>query len=157
MDTLRSESLMPCNPKMDKHEDDCIYENLVRKLVEEFGCSVPYLPQMGKEPICEPNGLERNISKKYVSMVKTQLRELCPKPCSAFEIYSGMPFFSKTGSELSQLKMYLRTSTKINKIHPDYTAREMVADIGGYTGLLLGVSLVRVNWAIEQLFLLLTV
>ena len=52
--------------------------------------------------------------------------------------------------------MHLKTSAKIKQIVPDYISREMVADIGGYTGLLLGVSLVRINWILDKFFEILT-
>ena len=153
IDTLTSQSSMPCNPIMDKGEDECIYRKIVQELVREFGCSMPYLPRLGDEQICEPNGVvELNATRKFLTLMKTQLRAMCSRPCATFEVYSGMPFFSQTGTSLSHVKMYLKTSTKIKEIVPDYTSREMVADIGGYTGLLLGVSLVRINWILDKFF-----
>jgi hypothetical protein len=64
--------------------------------------------------------------------------------------FSGLPFggtYSAAAGapELSQIKIYLKTTVKSKRTILDYTWRSMVAEIGGYSGLLLGVSVCPVT------------
>lgn len=45
----------------------------------------------------------------------------------------------------SFLRLYFKTMVKTKKTLLDYTWLSMIAEIGGYTGLLLGVSVVNVT------------
>lgn len=63
-----------------------------------------------------------------------------------------MPFVYHVERENSYVKIYLKTSTKVNRIVLDFAPLTMIAEIGGYTGLLLGVSLVEINVLIEKAF-----
>lgn len=64
-----------------------------------------------------------------------------------------MPFVYKSKNKnLSYVKVYLKTSTKVSKIVPDFAPLTMIAEIGGYTGLLLGVSLVQIKVVVEEIF-----
>ncbi len=50
------------------------------------------------------------------------------------------------------MKIYLKSTTKSKETILDYTFRSMVADIGGYTGLLLGVSFVHFTGLIDEVY-----
>ena len=47
--------------------------------------------------------------------------------------------------------MYMKSTVKFKKIVYDYTVLSMLAEIGGYTGLLLGVSVVNLTSLIDRL------
>ena len=63
-----------------------------------------------------------------------------------------MPFFSPFYDEKNGIKVYLKTATKVKKSVLDYSGISMVAEIGGYTGLLLGISLVHLTAVLDKVF-----
>jgi len=66
----------------------------------------------------------------------------------------GLAFISPyEDEERGYIKMYFKNRTKRKRTHLDYTLRTMVAEIGGYTGLLLGVSIVHVTSLLDKFHL----
>ncbi len=65
---------------------------------------------------------------------------------------SGLPFPGDYDDGIAYAKIYLKSTTKSKRTILDYTFRSMVADIGGYTGLLLGVSFVHFTGLIDQVY-----
>ena len=63
-----------------------------------------------------------------------------------------MPFVYDWNRDTSYAKIYLKTSTKVNSIVLDYSFRTMIGEIGGYTGLLLGVSLAEIGILVDKIF-----
>ena len=63
-----------------------------------------------------------------------------------------MAFYHDGDPKQSYAKIYLKTSTKVNQIVLDFAPLTMIAEIGGFTGLLLGVSLVEINVIVEKAF-----
>lgn len=146
------DSALPCDSAMNYHLDDCLYEKMTRRLVEDFGCSIPYLPNLNDEPICSPDGNGTIASKQYNEMKANGQRDLCHKPCERTEVFSGMAFSDSVEEELAKIKIYLKTTTKVKKSVLDYPVLTMIAEIGGYTGLLLGISLVNLTSVLDRFF-----
>ena len=71
-------------------------------------------------------------------------------PCSTMDIFLGLPFDGKQDNGESYVKMYVKSTVKVKKTVLDYTWLSMLAEIGGYTGLLLGVSVVNVTGPIDK-------
>lgn len=70
-----------------------------------------------------------------------------------FYLFSGMPFVSEDpDQDTFKVKIYLKTTTKVKKTVPDYPVLTMIAEIGGYTGLLLGISIVNLTSLIDKMF-----
>ena len=63
----------------------------------------------------------------------------------------GLPFNGTGDSSRAYIKMYMKSTVKFKKIVYDYTVLSMLAEIGGYTGLLLGVSVVNLTSLIDRL------
>ena len=59
------------------------------------------------------------------------------------EIFQGILFNDDNSfnPKKSYLKMYLKSIVKVQKATLDYTLFSMMAEIGGYTSLILGISL----------------
>ena len=85
-------------------------------------------------------------------MTSNGQKELCERPCSNIEVFSGLPFVSPYENERAYMKLYLKSTTKIKKMVLDYTPISMFAEIGGYTGLLLGVSFMNITQLLDKLF-----
>ena len=52
------------------------------------------------------------------------------------------------------MQMYFKSTVKLTQTVLDYTATSMIGEIGGYTGLLLGVSAVNLtilfDWVVDK-------
>ncbi len=53
VDTLASSAKFPCSPEMDRRFDECMDSRVPENLLEEFGCTVPYLPVPEGQTICD--------------------------------------------------------------------------------------------------------
>lgn len=85
----------------------------------------------------------------YIS--NTQL-ELCDRPCASISVFTGYPFYGTSyDNTTARIKLYMKSTTKVKKTILDYTVLSMLAEIGGYTGLLLGISIVNVTHIIDKL------
>ena len=62
-------------------------------------------------------------------------------PCASMEINFGLPTVSENmNPDMAYIKFYFKRTTKIKMTILDYGFVSMFAEIGGYTGLFLGVS-----------------
>ena len=52
----------------------------------------------------------------------------------------------------SFLKIYLKSNIKFQQTIYDYTLLTLLAEIGGYTGLLLGISVSNITTLLEKMF-----
>ncbi len=60
----------------------------------------------------------------------------------------GLPFPGT--DDKAYIKMYVKSTVKTKKTVYDYTFLSLFAEIGGYTGLLLGVSFVNLTILIDR-------
>ena len=75
----------------------------------------------------------------------------CQNPCSTLTLDFGLPVTSSSGEgERRWLKLYFKGTLKVRKTTLAYDETTLVAEVGGYLGLCLGVSLldltVFVKW-----------
>ena len=99
-------------------------------------------------PLCKPsnNGEWENLTSTVANIHKsidTFEHPSCPRPCSKVETTVGMPFTDSTTPippKASFMRMYFGPEIGVKRIVTDYTWLSMYAEIGGYTGLLLGLS-----------------
>lgn len=66
----------------------------------------------------------------------------CLKACTNLDIIYAYPFIyeAKTISD-NYITLYFKTSVVVRKSHLEYDLTSLFEEIGGYTGLLLGVSI----------------
>ena len=57
----------------------------------------------------------------------------------------GLPFDGKGPDNEAYIKLYTKSTAKVKKMVYDYTVLSLIAEIGGYTGLLLGVSVLNLT------------
>ena len=66
---------------------------------------------------------------------------ICAKPCATMGIYFGVPTMASNNEKnKSYIKMYFKTQINVRESHLDYTALSLFGELGGYMGLLLGIS-----------------
>ncbi|TRY78401.1 hypothetical protein TCAL_10417 [Tigriopus californicus] len=108
VNTLGEESEIPCATEMDYAFDNCMSQEVVGKLVTRHGCSLPYLPSKSGSTICNPTNIELREAafKDYDFFTSNGQKQLCDRPCSTMEVFSGLPVSGVTDDGLAQMKMY---------------------------------------------------
>ena len=77
----------------------------------------------------------------------------CMSPCTSMDIFFGVLFGDGIRDDgKSYLQIYLKTNIKFQQTIYDYTLLSLLAEIGGYTGLLLGISVANITTVIEKMF-----
>ena len=72
--------------------------------------------------------------------------------CTSHEnIHRLIKLFWSVFTGKTSIKFYFKSRTKVKNLIYDYTIEEMIADIGGFTGLLMGVSAVNITVIINKL------
>ena len=143
---------IPCNPAVNTKYDDVIYNNLEKELVNEFNCTVPFLPTStikasDRVDICKDPETRRKAYARYDLLKRNNENKLCKNPCNTVQPYFGLFFQDPKYKETDKayLKIYLQSMTTIRVTVMDYDGIAMIADIGGYTGLLLGMSAIHLS------------
>ena len=146
----RSRSV-PCNETMNMRYDEFLYRRLREMLISEFDCTVPFLPDyvttQDTQPIkvCKDPETRKLIYNKYELLKRNKDLKVCANPCSATQVFFGVIFDDVYDQDRAYLQIYLQSTTNINLTVLDYDVVSLVADIGGYSGLLLGVSVIHLS------------
>ena len=148
--------------------DDMLYEAANENLDDKYGCTIPFLPQMkskntGKDlDICKSPEIGQMALKSYEDVETKMLGNV---PCTRMDISLGMPHVSHDAAapqgsvpyqgygsdETSFVLLYFKPTIKVKRTILEYDYLTLVAEIGGYVGLLIGVSLAQSSIAIITL------
>ena len=172
--TLEQESRIPCTSKHNFTFDDCLYRKINGAMMNKFGCTVAFLPPNSTSDLVCRNKNETEIEdfmKFYGHISSNGQRNFCQMPCSTMEVsffnyfssssnswyfspkvFLGLLFEGHGNENEAYIKIYLKSSVKSREFVHDYTFLSMLAEIGSYTGLLLGVSLVHITSLIDRIF-----
>ena len=81
---------------------------------------------------------------------QTKAKKLCPKPCQQYIIS-----FNKEERNISlfftTLEMQFPKYIRVSSSYYSYTILELLAEVGGYFGLFLGVSIIQISGLMEIL------
>lgn len=136
-----------CNSKMNHNYDTTLYEKIAKENEEHFNCSVPFHPsitsQLTRRPIEICNNSETG-KKAYNNWwdshnAKTDNN----KPCAEMDISFGLPYIDndKPDNEAS-IRIYTKSDIKVKSVILYYDITTLLAELGGYIGMLLGISVV---------------
>lgn len=123
--------------------DSCIYNTLRDVMLKEYGCTVPWLPEKNK--ICVTESDRQNVFDLYQKNRRNQ-KNICPNSCLFTNMYFGPPVTGSNNNDeqdIAKAVFYFRRDIKTTTEYFLYSILSMVAEIGGYVGLLLGVSLFK--------------
>ena len=134
---------------MNTNFDNEMYQHIAEENLKLFGCSVPFHPpSYSRSPneiikICrnETNGLKAYHN--FESLRNVILSEDFI-PCQNFNFFLGMPDIDEKDNDPDEayIRLYLKTKIKVKSTVLYYDSTTLAAEIGGYIGMLLGVSLV---------------
>ena len=132
---------------IDSEYDTCMYSALIRHMEantqSENGCTVPWVMNgtEGATKICkDPENINTTFWIAW-NRVTNQMDD-CPVPCDTLLVSLGAKNYAfKDDRDYGQLYLYFAPRTMFSEELTLYTPLSMFAEIGGYVGLLLGVSL----------------
>ena len=140
---------------MNDNFDDTLYDRINEMLENEFNCTVPFLPPVKSKltgndiEICESPHTGADAYEQYYYLRSSGQSTLCDSPCTGMDIYLGLPFFAAGNEGLAYIKIYIKSALKVKTTVLDYGFVTLFAELGGYVGLLLGLSAVKVSVVIN--------
>ena len=152
MNTLEDFEDLACNPNMNVKFDDTLYEVANFELERSHNCTIPFLPiiisnETGKPTdICKNPSIGYKALKLYDYIRISGLSTVSSIPCAVMNIAFGLPNIDKKGqTDRSYLRLYLKTTTKVKYTVVDYDFLTLLAELGGYSGLVIGrISLAQI-------------
>ena len=139
--------------------DACIYRELTKIMIDqtEAKCTVPWFPsnysmeQINSHRVCTEEK-DINTSFNIYSTRLTNQHNDCNKPCQSVILNIGGKNYNYDESKTSGVAMFYfsMTSTKTTENYL-YSFTSLVAEIGGYLGLLLGYSCLDFVSAVRNL------
>ena len=64
----------------------------------------------------------------------------CNAPCASIDTFFGIPDTQEHRKGKYHLKLYFKNMISVQRSHISYPIESLIAELGGYLGLLLGVS-----------------
>ena len=111
--------------------------------LRNMGCG--YAPRSQYWPLKLKNGLLDDI--------KTEVYDYdCSTPCSTMGIVFGYPGLAETNTQLGEVKMYFKSHITVKKSVLVYKETQLMAEIGGYIGLILGFSLLDLGKLLQSAY-----
>ena len=135
-----------CDPKLDRGYDDCLKEAHDKLFLTKLGCYHPFMTKT-KEPNkhCNYGNFTKHERKLYLSIYKglnsVRYSGACSAPCASIDTYFGIPDTQDYRKGNIHLKLYFRHLINVKEDHVAYPIGSLFAELGGYMGLLLGISL----------------
>ena len=133
-------------------------EQIHRDSLDTFGCTTPF--GRIKDRACTNATLMYQARKFYdYKIMADEYQEQCPNPCttitSTFNIRNQLknPEESDTSTLIN---IEFPTKVKVIQAYPAYTLLSLVAEVGGYVGLFLGVSVLDLKNVISSTYGLLS-
>ena len=120
--------------------DSCMYTQLANKMVAETedNCTVPWFPH--KNPICKK---EKDMNHTYYIAYNrlTNVMRDCNEPCHSLVANIGGKNTQKNETwDYGMVLFYFSATSFKSEENYLYPMRSLIAEFGGYLGLLLGVS-----------------
>ena len=124
---------------------------LLQESEKELGCTTPYHPD--KSNICIEGNTQfeaRRIFNNILLYNQTKAKKLCPKPCQQY-IISLNKEGSNISSSFTSLTMEFPKYVRVSSSYYSYNLLELLAEVGGYFGLFLGVSIIQISSLVKIL------
>ena len=139
-----------CNPEMNLKYDDVLYSTIASENEKELNCSVPFHPLTTSKltgriiEVCNTSELGSKAHANFNALHGTGPEEAKNKPCAAIDIFLGLPFIDNHPNNPSQeayIRLYMKSNVKVKSMIIYYDFSTLAAEIGGYIGMFIGMSL----------------
>ena len=94
------------------------------------------------------------ISKEAINTIENEVYEYdCMRPCSTMSITFGFPVYAiHSKSQIGEAKFYFKSQIIVKKNVLVYKETQLLAEIGGYIGLILGFSLLDLGKLLQNAY-----
>ena len=123
----------PCNDTPNYVKDHCAQNEIERFVLNEYGCIPPFFEN--KKNICSNETISKQV---YEYWYAARYYTNCSDPCK--EIMVSANWMMQRVKQGSELKFYFQNRVKVVKSYRAYSSLSLIAEIGSYIGLFLGVS-----------------
>ena len=125
-----------------------------QNLMEKFKCVSPIHTNLPNERQCTLNSSMRN---PYIDFLRSDVFDsYCSIPCASMGIIFQTSNIEKPSMNEAQVKFYFKTYIKKNSSFWSYSLISLLGEVGGYVGLLLGISVLDVAKLFGNVFNVLT-
>ena len=133
-----------CSTDPDFDVDLCTDAKFEREALEKFGCTSPFGPK--KDKICQDKKNGSNVMQLYKKIYQGKRHHTC-KPCSFLtsKAIVTKDVQIKMKNDISELNIHCKENVKVFEAHYLYDGLTLIAEIGGYVGLFLGISVNQVS------------
>ena len=145
----------PCNPTFTR--DDCVYDYIFQNLTKTIGCTTPFLNDKSRICTQQSKAVKAMDIESEIILNRRYLNKICPRSC--VEVHANFGSVEKYHAEESteyfvkgNLTLDFHQFVKISTSFWAYDEIELIAEVGGYVGLFLGVSVNQVRFLIGRLF-----
>ena len=132
----------PCNEDPNYNKDTCAQDEIQMYLMKEYGCTPPLFEN--KDKICTNETIAQQVWKYWES---TKYKTNCTDPCKVM-LVRAMWMTDKIKKD-SSTRLYFRGRVKVVKSYYAYSGLTLIAEIGGYFGLFLGVSINQITYVLS--------
>ena len=118
---------------------------------KNHGCVFPPLTNNPNQNHCIID-ISHRVTFQSVSI--KYFHDFCPMPCEKMKVnFAGHDSIDHNGIENeAYVKFYIKDQIQVKKSHLSYSEVSLLAEVGGYVGLLLGVSLMDIASVFEKVF-----
>ena len=136
---------IPCNDEKGYSKDLCYQREIEQELLESFGCTTPF--GLNKSKICTNATIARDVFETYREAMVSDIYKSCLNPCTFFSILPLTPTRAPYNPDKAYVEFYLDENElfKIYESYYIYSEVNLIAEIGGYVGLFLGISVNQVT------------
>ena len=136
-----------CNSDKSYSKDLCANENVEMKSMEEYGCHSPF--GLNKTKICQDSDKAKQVLGIYTEEIEKH-NSKCLNPCSFFSIMAMETKNTKLGCLFgkcpkNRVIISFKENIKVTTGYYLYSGLSLVAEVGGYVGLFLGVSVNQIS------------
>ena len=137
----------PCEADQNYKKDLCVWNEIHQTSLEKLGCTTPFGPK--KTDIC----VDKTLAQGAIELMKhlrIPANNRCLDPCTTV-----VPHLSVIGQEIgpdqgmSYLSIKLPRKIKVISSYFSYKVLSLIAEIGGYVGLFLGVSVLDLKTVVD--------
>ena len=141
-----------CIDEINHSKDFCVDKAIEKELIKQIRCTTPYGPQ--KNQICKNKDDSFAAQKFYTKNLpgtsifknmawqSSNTTKQCYNPCKIFTFMTrSFEKYKKSRTKsYSSVLIYFEENIKVTRDYYIYTKINLIAEIGGYVGLFLGVS-----------------
>jgi len=123
--------------------------------LKNFGCVMPFQSNKPKQNPCP---LNNSMLDTYIEWRDNKaFKSYCQMPCASMEVTFPAIADGITSPDEAYVKLYPLSVVKVQTSYWSYSIISLLAEVGGYLGLLLGMSLLDITKVIDWFCLKLSI